>query len=40
MQRLSISIFTENCLSDNVIIDSAKIYEEFSKQYPKFAEQC
>ena len=31
MKRLSISIFAENCLSDNVIIDSAKIYEEFGK---------
>ena len=40
MQRLSISIFVENCLSDNVIADSAKIYEEFGKQYPEFSEQC
>ena len=40
MQRLSISVFAENCLSDNVIIDSAEIYEELGKQYPKFAEQC
>lgn len=31
MQRLSISVFAENCLSDNVIADSAKIYEEFGK---------
>ena len=31
MQRVSISIFCENCLSDNVIIDSAKIYEEFGE---------
>ena len=36
MQRVSISIFCENCLSDNVIADSAKIYEELGKQYSQF----
>ncbi len=38
MKRLSISIFCENCLSDNVITESAEIYEEFGKQYPEFSE--
>ena len=38
MNRLHISIFAENNLSDNVIKQSAGLYKVFSRQYPEYKE--
>lgn len=38
MNRLHLSIFAENNLSDRVIKQSAGLYKVFSRQYPEYKE--